>query len=142
MRCCNLGSATSACSRWRYLSACLRGAMDKTQWCFAIFIIFACARQVTAGGRLLRVAFVRLLARRETNVRSEFAPAAPGPRAPRPPAHAWMSLINFSSLETVLKNVSEQQKTIAATLERIQEEVATLATGEELSAQERILADG
>lgn len=53
-----------------------------------------------------------------------------------------MSLINFSSLETVLKNVSEQQKTIAATLERIQEEVATLATGEELSAQERILADG
>ena len=53
-----------------------------------------------------------------------------------------MSLINFSSLETVLKNVSEQQRTIAATLERVQEEVATLATSEELSTQERILADG
>ena len=65
-----------------------------------------------------------------------------GPCAHARSAHAKMSLINFSSLETVLKNVSEQQRTIAATLEKVQEEVATLATSEELSAQERILADG
>ena len=53
-----------------------------------------------------------------------------------------MSLINFSSLETVLANVSEQQRAIGVTLAKVQEEVATLATSEELSVQEKILADG
>lgn len=51
-------------------------------------------------------------------------------------------LINFSSLETVLKQVSEQQKLITATLTSMQEEVLTLAAREELDTQEQALSDG
>ena len=52
------------------------------------------------------------------------------------------SLINFSSLEEVLKTVSEQQRAIFDTLEGMRAEVDTLALRTKLEEQENVLEDG
>ena len=52
------------------------------------------------------------------------------------------SLINFSSLEEVLKTVSEQQKAIFDTLEGMRAEVDTLALRTKLEEADNVLEDG
>ena len=52
------------------------------------------------------------------------------------------SLINFSSLEEVLKTVSEQQKHMFATLERLRSDVDQMAVKDSLEEHERLLVDG
>ena len=52
------------------------------------------------------------------------------------------SLINFSSLEEVLKTVSEQQKAIFDTLEGMRAEVDQLALRTKLEEADNVLEDG
>ena len=52
------------------------------------------------------------------------------------------SLINFSSLEEVLKMVSEQQKAIFDTLEGMRAEVDQLALRTKLEEADNVLEDG